>query len=122
MPEIADLLSRALDPDAAAIITDGGIIRDGYDAELDRLRDIKRNSAGFIAGIEARERERTGIKTLKVGYNRVFGYYIEISKSFAHMAPVEYERKQTLAGGERFVTAESLRSWKKKFWVCRTGS
>ena len=106
MPEIADLLSRAIDPDAAAIITDGGIIRDGYDAELDRLRDIKRNSAGFIAGIEARERERTGIKTLKVGYNRVFGYYIEISKSFAHMAPVEYERKQTLAGGERFVTAE----------------
>lgn len=106
MSDICDLLLRAISPDAPAVITEGGIFRDGFNQELDKLRGLRANSAQYIADIETRERERTGIKTLKVGYNRVFGYYIEISKSFVHLAPVEYERKQTLAGGERYVTTE----------------
>src|SRR5208282_3383199 len=84
----------------------GGVIRSGFDAELDELRDISRNSKSYIARIEQRERERTGINSLKVKFNNVFGFYIEISKSNLDRAPADYERKQTLVGAERFTTPE----------------
>ena len=87
-------------------IREGGMIRPGADAEIDRVRDIMHGGTETIAAIESRERERTGIRTLKVGYNRVFGYYIEISKSFQNQVPQDYIRKQTLTGGERYITPE----------------
>ncbi|MBV9082334.1 MAG: DNA mismatch repair protein MutS, partial [Acidobacteriaceae bacterium] len=83
-----------------------GIIRDGFNSELDELRDIGRNSRQYIAAIEARERARTGIGSLKVRFNNIFGYYLEISKANLHLAPGDYERKQTLANAERFTTPE----------------
>ena len=89
-----------------ASLTDGGTIRDGFHAALDELRDISRNSRQYIAGIETRERARTGIQSLKVRFNNVFGYYIEISKPNLHLAPPDYERKQTLVNAERFTTPE----------------
>ena len=82
------------------------MIREGADPEIDRLRDIMNGGAGTIAAIEGREREKTGIRTLKVGYNRVFGYYIEVSKSFQEQVPADYIRKQTLANCERYITQE----------------
>ena len=106
MSDIADKLTAAIDPDAPAMTKDGGYIRAGYHAELDALRDIGKNGKSLIADIEVRERERTGIKPLKVGYNRVFGYYIEVSKSFKDKVPYDYQRKQTLTNGERYITEE----------------
>src|SRR2546430_7503318 len=85
---------------------DGGTIRPGYHVELDELRDISRNSRQYIAQIEVRERGRSGIQSLKVRFNNVFGYYIEITKSNLHLAPSDYERKQTLVNAERFTTPE----------------
>ena len=82
------------------------MIREGFDAELDELRDLSRNSKQYIAQIEQRERQRTGIGSLKVKFNNVFGYYIEISKANLHLAPADYERKQTLVNAERFTTPE----------------
>ena len=87
-------------------LTDGGAIRDGFDPRLDELRDISRNSRTYLAQIEQRERTRTGIASLKVRFNNVFGYYIEISKANLHLAPADYERKQTLVNAERFTTPE----------------
>jgi DNA mismatch repair protein MutS len=87
-------------------IADGGAIRSGFDAELDELRNLSQNSKQYIANIEARERARTGITSLKVRFNNVFGYYIEISKPNLHLAPGDYERKQTLVNAERFTTPE----------------
>jgi DNA mismatch repair protein MutS len=85
---------------------DGGYIRKGFNAELDRLRELKKNAENVIHEIEVRERERTGIRTLKTGFNRVFGYYIEISNSFKDQVPMDYIRKQTLTTGERYITEE----------------
>lgn len=85
---------------------DGGIIRAGYDDYLDGLRDIRRTAKEWLANLEARERESTGIRTLKVGFNKVFGYYIEVSNSFLEKVPYRFQRKQTLVGGERFITEE----------------
>ena len=85
---------------------EGGIIRDGFDDEVDRLRDLVRGGRTFIAALEQSERVRTGIKSLKIGYNRVFGYYIEVSGANLHLVPADYERKQTLTNAERFVTSE----------------
>ncbi len=87
-------------------IADGGTIRSGFDAELDELRNLSQNSKQYIANIEARERARTGIASLKVRFNNVFGYYIEISKPNLHLVPGDYERKQTLVNAERFTTPE----------------
>ncbi|MGM9662574.1 MAG: DNA mismatch repair protein MutS [Oscillospiraceae bacterium] len=87
-------------------VREGDLIRDGYNAEVDRLRGILKGGKGFLAEMEAREKERTGIRTLKIGYNKVFGYYIEVSKSFADQVPEDYIRKQTLVGGERYITPE----------------
>ena len=106
MKSVADLLTETISPDATSIMKDGGYIRDGFSAELDELRSYNQGAQQLIKDIEARERERTGIKTLKTGYNRVFGYYIEITNSFKEQAPDDYIRKQTLTNGERYITQE----------------
>ena len=104
--ELRDCILTAISEEPPANLADGGTIRPGYHAELDQLRDISRNSRQYIAQIEARERGRTGIQSLKVRFNNVFGYYIEISKANLHHAPSDYERKQTLVNAERFTTPE----------------
>lgn len=99
-------LSSAIKDNPPAIIREGGVIADGYDAELDELRNLDNNATDFLVQLENREKERTGLSSLKVGYNRVHGYYIEVSKSQSDQAPVEYVRRQTLKNGERFITPE----------------
>lgn len=99
-------LSSALDREGVNSYKNGGYIKKGYDESLDKLRDIKNSAKEWLANLEAREREETGIRTLKVGFNKVFGYYIEVSKSFVDKVPYRYERKQTLVGGERYITQE----------------
>ena len=106
LAEVRDQILTALADHPPVNLSDGGAIRDGFNAELDRLRDLSRNSKRYIAEIEARERARTGIGSLKVRFNQVFGYYLEISKPNLHLAPADYERKQTLVNAERFTTPE----------------
>src|SRR6185437_2201940 len=106
IPEISGPIVAALSDTPPVNISDGGTVRAGYDAELDELRDLSQNGRQVIAQIEARERTRTGIGSLKVRFNNVFGYYIEISKANLHLAPGDYERKQTLVNAERFTTPE----------------
>ncbi len=103
---ICSEIERAIVDEPPFSLREGGLIRPGYSDELDRINDSAKDGRKFIAGLEASEKERTGIKNLKVGYNKVFGYYIEISKSQVDQAPENYVRKQTLVGGERFVTPE----------------
>jgi DNA mismatch repair protein MutS len=105
-PELTSELGRALVDDPPAVMREGGAIRPGYDTELDRILEASRSAREWIAGLEPRERERTGIKSLKVGYNRVFGYYIEVSHANRELVPSEYVRKQTLTGAERYLTPE----------------
>jgi DNA mismatch repair protein MutS len=104
LADVRDLIERALIDEPPAFARDGGFTRDGIDAELDDLKAISRSGRQMIAEMEDRERARTGINSLKVRFNRVFGYYIEISKSNLHATPDDYQRKQTVAGGERFTT------------------
>ena len=104
--DCADLIENTIVDDPPLTIREGGIIRKGANADADRLRDIMEGGSGTIAAIEASEREKTGIRTLKVGFNRVFGYYIEVSKSFMNQVPEHYIRKQTLANCERYITQE----------------
>jgi DNA mismatch repair protein MutS len=104
--DVRERIERTVVAEPPVTLNDGGVIRGGFDAELDELRDISRNGKGYIARIEQRERERTGINSLKVKFNNVFGFYIEISKSNLDRAPADYERKQTLVGAERFTTPE----------------
>jgi DNA mismatch repair protein MutS len=104
LPDVRDAIETTLVDEPPALARDGGFARDGVDGELDRLRTISRSGKQIIAEMEERERKRTGIASLKVRYNRVFGYYIEVSKSNLHAVPPDYLRKQTVAGGERFVT------------------
>ena len=99
-------LQSALDREGVNSYKNGGYVKKGYDETLDQMRDIKNSAKEWLANLEAREREETGIRTLKVGYNKVFGYYIEVSKSFADKVPYRYERKQTLVNGERYITDE----------------
>ncbi len=106
LEDVYALLCRAVVDEPPFSVREGGVIRDGYDQEVDRLRDILSGGKGVIAGVEAREKEKTGIKSLKVGYNKVFGYYIEVSKSYYDLVPETYIRKQTLANCERFITQE----------------
>ncbi|MBZ0268098.1 DNA mismatch repair protein MutS, partial [bacterium] len=101
-----ETIREAIDPDPPLAIKEGGVIRDGHSAELDRLRGLTRSGKDWLADLQARERERTGIPNLKVGYNRVFGYYIEITKANKHLAPEEYDRRQTLVNAERYITPE----------------
>ena len=95
LQDFRNLIEKTLVADPPFTIREGGLIREGADQEIDRLRDIMNGGAGTIAAIEVQEREKTGIRTLKVGYNRVFGYYIEVSKSFQDQVPEHYIRKQT---------------------------
>jgi DNA mismatch repair protein MutS len=111
-PLVRSLASELVD-DAPALTREGGFTRDGVDPELDELRRISRSGKQVIAEMEERERARTGIGSLKVRYNRVFGYYIEISKSNLHAVPPDYHRKQTIAGGERFITP-ALKEYEEK--------
>ena len=106
LPEVVDLVDHAINPAAAGAVGDGGVIRNGFAPELDRLRAIASDVRGFIAGMETRERENTGIRNLKVGYNQVFGYYIEVSRANLAAVPPHYQRRQTLANGERYITPE----------------
>jgi DNA mismatch repair protein MutS len=109
LDELADLrdrIEKTLVPEPPLTLADGGVIQPGLDAELDHLRDLSRNSKQYIAQIEERERKRTGIGSLKIKFNSVFGYYLEISKANLHLAPSDYERKQTLVNAERFTTPE----------------
>ncbi len=110
--EICALLDRAIAPNAATL-REGNYIRTGYHQELDELRTVKSESKSLIAEMEAREREKTGIRTLKIGFNRVFGYYIEVSNSFKEQVPYSYARRQTLTTGERYTT-EELRALESK--------
>ena len=105
-PAQRDLLKKALVDNPPMLVRDGGVIADGFDEELDELRAIAANADRYLLELEARERQRTGITTLKVGYNRVHGYYLEISKGQAHKAPDDYTRRQTLKGAERYITPE----------------
>ena len=111
--DIAALIDRSILDEPAFLLTEGGIIKDGFDPGLDDLRSISRSGKSFIAGLEKRERERTGINSLKVRYNKVFGYYIEVTKPNLHLAPPDYTRKQTLLGSERFLTPE-LKEYEEK--------
>jgi DNA mismatch repair protein MutS len=116
MEELADIRERiltTLDENPPLSISDGGVVAKGFDAELDELRELSRNSRGFIARLEAQERERTGIGSLKVRHNNVFGFYIEVSKANAHLVPASYDRKQTLVNAERFITPE-LKDYESK--------
>jgi DNA mismatch repair protein MutS len=114
-------LQRAIVPQPPLLARDGGVIADGYDAELDELRQLSTHADRFLIDLEARERESSGIPTLKVGYNRVHGYYIEISKGQADKAPVHYTRRQTLTGAERYIT-EELKAFEDKVLSARERS
>lgn len=105
-PDLVDLLSRAIIENPPVVIRDGGVIAEGYDAELDELRNISTNAGQYLLDLETRERERTGIPTLKVGYNRVHGYFIELTAAQSDKAPADYIRRQTLKNAERYITPE----------------
>jgi DNA mismatch repair protein MutS len=106
LTEVYDTLAHALSDEAAHATQVGDVFQPGFHAELDELRQLRTDSRGFLAALEATERERTGIPGLRLHYNRVFGYYIEVSKRALHLVPPEYERRQTLVNAERFITAE----------------
>ncbi len=106
LENISDLIGNAIVDEPAVSVKDGGVIKDGFNKELDELRHIMNHGQEIIENIEKRERESTGIKNLKIGYNRVFGYYIEVTRSYYSLVPENYIRKQTLANSERFITDE----------------
>jgi DNA mismatch repair protein MutS len=112
-PEISALLQKAIDPEPALLVREGGVIAQGYDAELDELRRLASDSGEFLLELEARERERTGITTLRVEFNRVHGFYIEVSRAQSDKVPVDYRRRQTLKNAERYITPE-LKTWEDK--------
>ncbi|PAV47831.1 DNA mismatch repair protein MutS [Pseudomonas sp. HAR-UPW-AIA-41] len=105
-PELADLLARAIIDNPPAVIRDGGVLKTGYDSELDELQSLSENAGQYLMDLEAREKARTGLANLKVGYNRVHGYFIELPSKQAESAPADYIRRQTLKGAERFITPE----------------
>ncbi|MFO7821912.1 MAG: DNA mismatch repair protein MutS [Lentisphaeria bacterium] len=106
LPEITDHIKRAITEEPASTLTEGGIIREGYNDELDELLKAARDGKSWIVDLQSKEQERTGIKSLKVRYNKVFGYYIEVTKANLDMVPEDYIRKQTLVNAERFITPE----------------
>jgi len=117
-PDLHDLLTRAIVEQPPMVIRDGGVIADGYDSELDELRSLSQNAGDFLVRYEEQEKQRTGISTLKVGYNRVHGYYIEISKAHSEKVPTEYSRRQTLKNAERYIT-EELKGFEDKVLSAR---
>src|SRR5690606_36937790 len=112
------LLSRAIVESPPVLIRDGGVIAEGYDPELDELRSISENASRHLAELETKERERTGIPSVKVGYNRVHGFYIELGKTHAERVPADYMRRQTLKGAERYITPE-LKTFEDKVLSAR---
>lgn len=106
LSDLADLIKRAINEKAPAQMKDGGYINVGYNSKLDELRNVKENGSRMILEMETRERDTTGIRTLKIHFNRVFGYYIEVSKSFKDSVPLHYQRRQTLSNAERYSTEE----------------
>jgi DNA mismatch repair protein MutS len=113
LPELRQLVATAIADDAPATLGEGGVIRPGFDAELDDLRGVRDGAVEWIARLQTQERERTGIASLKVGFNRVFGYYLEITNTHQQRVPADYQRKQTLANAERYITPE-LKEWEEK--------
>ena len=111
------MLDSAISPEAPANVRDGKFIKEGYNARLDELRNIVTNSSAVLAEMEARERDTTGIRNLRISYNRVFGYYIEVTKSMIDKVPLNYQRRQTLANAERFITDE-LKELEDKILTC----
>ncbi len=111
--DLVTLISSSLKDEPAFLLTDGGIIREGYNSELDELRQISRSGKTFITGLEKKEKERTGVSSLKIRYNKVFGYYIDVTKPNLHLVPDDYIRKQTLVNSERFITPE-LKEYEEK--------
>ncbi len=106
LPDVTTLIDQAIDPEPSGSVGEGRVIRAGFSPDLDRVRTLASDARGFIAGLEAEERERTGIRNLKVGFNQVFGYYIEVSKSNVSAVPHHYQRRQTLVHAERYITPE----------------
>ena len=106
LEDVARLIGSAIDPDSNIPLKEGGVIREGYDKQLDEARHLSKDIRGILAEIEEREKDATGIRTLRIGYNRVFGYYIEVSNSFKDQVPAHYIRKQTLTNAERYITEE----------------
>ena len=106
LEDVARLIGSAIDPDSDIPLKEGGVIREGYDKQLDEARHLSKDIRGILAEIEEREKDATGIRTLRIGYNRVFGYYIEVSNSFKNQVPAHYIRKQTLTNAERYITEE----------------
>jgi DNA mismatch repair protein MutS len=113
LDDLRDLVERAISPEAPAALADGGVIRPGYSAELDELRSLRSGAVEWIASLQERERRRTGIRGLKIGHNKVFGYYLEVTRPNLDRVPEDFQRKQTLTGSERFVTPE-LKEWEEK--------
>ena len=106
LEDVARLIGSAIDPDSDIPLKEGGVIREGYDKQLDEARHLSKDIRGILAEIEEREKDATDIRTLRIGYNRVFGYYIEVSNSFKDQVPAHYIRKQTLTNAERYITEE----------------
>jgi DNA mismatch repair protein MutS len=113
LDDLGELLGRAIAAEPPAALAEGGVIRGGWSEELDELRGVRDGARDFIAALQARERERTGIGSIKVGYNKVFGYYLEVTRANLDKVPDDYVRKQTLANGERYFTPE-LKEWEEK--------
>lgn len=113
LPGLAALISAAISDDPPAALADGGVIRAGFDAALDDLREAREGAVDWIARLQTRERERSGIQSLKVGFNKVFGYYLEVTRSNADRVPEDFQRRQTLANAERYITPE-LKEWEEK--------
>ncbi len=113
LEDVKEKIERAIVEDPPSVITEGGIIKEGFDPSIDELRKLSREGKEFIARLEKKERERTGINSLKIKYNKVFGYSIEVTKPNLHLVPQDYIRKQTLVNAERFITME-LKEWEEK--------
>ncbi len=118
-PEVLSLLQQAIVENPPVVIREGGVIAPGYNAELDEWRGLSENAGQYLIDLEAREKQRTGLSSLKVGFNRIHGYYIEISRGQASQAPADYTRRQTLTGAERFITPE-LKTYEDKVLSSRT--
>ncbi len=118
LPEVHDLIEKAVNDDAPLTIKEGGIIKEGYNQEIDELKSLASEGKAWLVDFESREKERTSIRTLKVGYNRVYGYYIEVSNTGRSLIPPDYIRKQTLVNAERFIT-EELKNYEEKILGAR---
>ena len=118
LDDVFELIDKSIVEDPPVTVKDGNLIKKGYNETIDRLIELTSNGKQWLANLEEKERELTGIKNLRIGYNKVFGYYIEVTKSFIKMVPDRYIRKQTLTTGERFITEELKKYGKRNCW-CR---